>query len=176
MMKDTVTESLRVWKRRALGVVGALMLVGSAVALTEAATLPMPGPACNYPSGSNTCLTIRYLGNGIYSVLVGIDVHMSRQEAQSIVNAGGELFVAVIMANDHPNPAHDTTGLFEVPRTEMGVWEGGLYASFYLEVGSSALNEDHDRWLDEVCARVWLHDNLRGRTHTFHSGIILGYW
>ena len=37
MMKDTVTESLRVWKRRALGVVGALMLVGSAVALTEAA-------------------------------------------------------------------------------------------------------------------------------------------
>ena len=101
---------------------------------------------------------------------------MSRQEAQSIVNAGGELFVAVIMANDHDNPADDTTGLFEVPRTWLEVWDGGLSASFSIVVGSGALNEDRDRWLDEVCARVWLHDNLRGRTDIFHSGVLLGRW
>jgi hypothetical protein len=164
------------WTRRAMSVVGALILAGSALALAEAATVPAPGPACNYPPGSNTCLTIEYLGNDIWSVLVGIDVYMSHQEAQAIVNAGGELFVAVIMANDHDDPADDTSGLFEVPRTEIWVWDGGLSASFYIEVGSAALNEDRDHWLDEVCARVWLHDNLRGRTDIFHSGVLLSRW
>ena len=90
-MKDTVTKFLRMWRRRAMSAVGALLLVGSAVALTEAAALmEVPGPACNYPWGSNTCLSITRLGNGIWGVLVGIDVNMSRQQAQAILNAGGE--------------------------------------------------------------------------------------
>lgn len=179
MMKDTVTKFLRMWRRRAMSAVGALLLVGSVVALTEAAALmEVPGPACNYPWGSNTCLSITRLGNGIWGVLVGIDVHMSRQQAQAILNAGGELFVAVIMANDHPNPANDTTGLFEVPRIQMGVWDGGLYASFYLEVGSSFLDEDRGQHnqIDEVCARVWLHNNLGGGPVIFHSGCLWGLW
>jgi hypothetical protein len=81
------------------------------------------------------------------------------------------------MANDHDDPADDTTGLFEVPRIEMGAWDGGLYASFYIEVGSSFLNEDRGRWgIDEVCARVWLHNNLGGGPAIFHSGCIWGLW
>ena len=81
------------------------------------------------------------------------------------------------MANDDPNPANDTTGLFEVPRIQMGVWDGGLYASFYLEVGSSFLDEDRGQHnqIDEVCARVWLHNNGGGPA-IFHSGCLWGLW
>jgi hypothetical protein len=131
------------------------------------------GPACNYPEGSNTCLTITYQGNAVYDVHVGIDVYMSHQDAQDILNAPGEPFVAEIMGDDGHGPLNDQV-LFEVPIATgwPAAGEGSLSAEFDKRVGQRALNEDDGR--DEVYARVRLFDARTGQTRIFTSGKITG--
>jgi hypothetical protein len=174
MMKNNATEYFRGWRRRAIGAVGALLLAASAVAVTASAASAQM--ACHWPpeGGSNTCLTIVALGNDVYSIHVGIDVHMSQQEAQAIIDAnGGAPFGALIMADDE---GYDTTSMFEVPATWVVAGEGGLSAEFDLQVGSDALNEDKDG-RDEVYARVILYDPRYYPTpRIFESGQIAGYW
>jgi hypothetical protein len=56
MMKNNVTAHPQGGKRRAIGVVGALGLAGSALAVTGSADASVQEPACNWPpeGGSNT--------------------------------------------------------------------------------------------------------------------------
>ena len=172
MMKNNATEPSRGWRRRALGAVGALMIAASAVAVTASAVSATM--ACNFPpqGGSNTCLTIEPLGNDIYIIHVGIDVEMSRQDAQTLINANyGVPFGTLIMAHDHDRTSDDTASLFEVPTTWVVAGDGGLSAEFNLQVGSDALDEDKDG-RDEVYARVILYDTRYPQPRIFESGII----
>ena len=152
---------------------------GSKEAMMKNSILNIPigqvwGPICNYPPGSNTCLTLKYLGNAVFSVHVGIDVDMSRQDAQDIINAPGEPFVAHIMGDDGHGPLHDQV-LFAVPMTAG--WpvagEGSLSAEFDETVAHWKLNDDSDG-RDEVYARVKLFDSRTGQTRIFTSGKIVG--
>jgi hypothetical protein len=161
------------------------VIAASALAVTASAVSAIQ--ACHSPpeGGSNTCLTLEPLGNGVCSVLVGIDVDMSQQYAQAIidhyqVNGGVHwAFGPVLMAHDHDNPQDDTSGLAEVFLTAGWpvAWESGLSAEFSTVVGSHVLNEDTDG-RDEVYARVELHDPFSGISRRFRSGIITGdnYW
>jgi hypothetical protein len=175
MMKNNATEYLRGWRCRASGVVGALMIAASALAvIASAASAEM---ACNAPpeGGSNTCLTIEPQGNHyVYPVHVGIDIQMSRQDAQTIIDENGrgwgQPLAALIMAHDHDDPADDTTGLFELHPIYVTAWDGGLSAEFSLQVGAEAFDEDKDGE-DEVCARVILYfDPHTNQERIFHSG------
>jgi len=181
MRKTDAVAALQGWKRRVMGTLGALLVAGSAVALTATAAAAAD-PHCNYPYGSNTCLTIEDIGWGISRVLVGIDVQMSQQEAQYLIDAnGGRPFVVQLLAHDHDDPADDTSGLGEFdlndPRISWSVsaWEGGLSGSFAIEIASYILNEDKDG-RDEIVARVELYDPHYPGPAPFHSGIVVGYW
>src|SRR5687767_12928483 len=98
------------------------------------------GPACNYPEGSNTCLTLTYLGNDIYRVHVGFDFYIGRQAAQDILNAGSPIGANLVGEDDGPDQVRATIDL-----TYVQVGDGGLFAEFDTQVGSSRLNEDNGR-------------------------------
>lgn len=121
------------WTRRMRRAFRALVLTGSALALT--ASVASAKMACNYPpgGGSNTCLTITNLGNGIYSVLVGIDVHESAAEVQRLLNdaqaAGRPLFTALLKADD---PGSNDATLSQVPVSWVAGGAGGLSAEFHI--------------------------------------------
>jgi hypothetical protein len=177
-MKHHTTKHSRGWRRRALSALGALVITASAWAVTASAV--SAEMACHWPpeGGSNTCLTIEPVGNGFYSVHVGIDIQMSPQAAQTIIaengRGWGQPLAALIMAHDHDDPAADTTGLFELHPQWVAAGNDGLSAEFYdNEVHSSQLNEDDGQ--DEVCARVILYfDSSTNLERIFHSGCISG--
>lgn len=164
------------WTRRMRRAFRALVLTGSALALT--ASVASAKMACNYPpgGGSNTCLTITNLGNGIYSVLVGIDVHESAAEVQRLLNdaqaAGRPLFTALLKADD---PGSNDATLSQVPVSWVAGGAGGLSAEFYMLVGSTLLNEDNS-WRDkddEEYALVMMYDKgFPGGYRIFQSGVI----
>jgi hypothetical protein len=168
-MKNHATEHPRGWRRRAQGALGALVIAGSVVAVTASAASARQ--ACDQPQGggANTCLTIAPTSSVPCPILVGVDVDMSRDDAQRVINSGD--IGALIMANDHDDPYRDTASLFEVRRRSVVAGDHGLSAEFYMEVGYEALNEDRDGG-DEVYARVILYDPRYDQPRIFHSGII----
>jgi hypothetical protein len=159
-----------------MGAFGALVLAASALALTaSAASATM---ACHYPEGSNTCLTIEPLGNRYYAVKIGIDIYMTRQEAEALITWARYcwpqpcgLFSARLWGED---PGGDP-GLFTVPVSWVAAWEGGLSAEFDLTVYSSRLNEDTDG-RDEIYASVDMTDYRTGQRLWFTSGLVVGYY
>jgi hypothetical protein len=171
MMKHNATEYLREWRRRAMSMVGALMIVGSALALTASAAAA--AQACNPVLGSNTCLTIEFQGSNVYRVLVGIDVYMRQDEAQDIIalTPGGNPFFVAIMDDDGGGPLSDRV-LFPVPIAPgwPRAGEVGLSAEFETLVSGSQLNGDNDS--DEVYARVVLFDPRDRQTYILTSGVI----
>jgi hypothetical protein len=178
MMKNNATEHPRRWRRRAIGALGALVIAGSALALTAAAAAAAD-PHCNYPYGSNTCLTLEDQGGGIYNTRVGIDIRMSQEEAQYLIDVnGGAPFGVEVLAHDHDDPADDTSGLFEIGDEPDDLYQvsagaNGLSGNFEEKVSCLIFNEDNDG-PDEVVARVTLYDpNYPGGVVQFHSGIIV---
>jgi hypothetical protein len=182
-MKTTVTESRRVWRRRALAAVGALMLAGSVVALT--ASTASAEMRCNYPPGSNTCLTIEpYVYHWL--VRVGIDIfniyNIYGQSAFDVIAAhnavGQSPFVVRIRGDD--GPGFDPI-LFTIPLTATASWGGILSGEGYVVVPSSALNEDTNGG-DELYAEVILQDCSDFYrigcyyVQWFYSGVIVGSW
>lgn len=169
------------WTRRMRRALGALVMAGSALALTVSVAAAA-GPFCNYPSGSNTCLTINPVGLGVYTVQVGIDIEKSPQEAQDIINAarakGLPAFTAQIVGDD--GHGLNDTAQFAIPLTPgwPQAWSGGLSADFTLTVGSSYLDEDRGGDRDELYARVTLHDYRFGlhRIQVFTSDVIAAYY
>ena len=177
MRKNNTTEYLHVWRRRAMGALGALVIAASVVAVTTSAALAQM--ACNWPpeGGSNTCLTLENQGAGIYNVRVGIDVYMSQQEAQYLIDVNGGLpFGVEVLAHDHDDPADDTSGLVEVNEIyQVSAGANGLFGNFERKISCHILNEDKDG-RDEVVVRVSLYDPRYPKPRQFHSGIIVGYY
>jgi hypothetical protein len=158
----------------------ALVLAGSALALTVSVAAAA-GPFCNYPSGSNTCLTVTPVGLGVYALHVGIDIEKGSKEAQDILNAAwakGLPALTAQLVGDDGRGTNDTA-LFAMPITPgwPQVGAGALSAEFDITVGSGYLNEDTDG-RDELYARVTLHDYRFGlhRITVYTSGVHVGYY
>ncbi|MEN3359715.1 MAG: hypothetical protein V7637_3697 [Mycobacteriales bacterium] len=158
-------------KRRLLRLLIAATVVLGAVGLTA-------GPAsaarnCTGPANSSLCLTINGVGNGNFDVLVGIDVHMSLEEAQEYMGDPGDPFVVWIRGDDSGSLAEF---LFTVPLINLGASaEFGLSGDFDIVVPGSWLNEDNGQ--DEIRAQVFLIDtDTNTTTGTFVSGPIVGNW
>jgi hypothetical protein len=186
-MKHNTTKHPRGWRRRMMGALGALVIAGSALAMTAstAAAEDEHGPACNYPTGSNTCLWIAPVqGNlGSYAVRVGIDIEKSKTVGDAILaaaSAKGEPAFRAEIVGDDGNCETSTVIIksVDVPFDDNGpqAEDNVLSAGFLIKsVPASRLNEDpNDR--DELCARVTLYDYRFGleRKDTFTSGKIVG--
>jgi hypothetical protein len=158
-------------RRRLLQLLIAATAVVGAVSLTA-------GPAsaaqtCTGHADSNLCLAVNGVGNGTFAVHVGIDVHMSLEEAQEYIDDPGDPFVVWIRGDDSGSLAEF---LFTVPRTDLGASaESGLSGDFDIVVPGSWLNEDNGT--DEVRAQVFLIDtDTNTTTATFVSNRIVGNW
>jgi hypothetical protein len=132
------------------------------------------GPARNEPEGSNTCLTIKRLANDVYSVHVGIDIYMTRQEAQAHIDRlNGYPLIAYIVGDDG-RPDRQVLPLFNVPKTWTRAGDHGLSAEFDAVVGPAALNEDAGR--DELYARVTLVIDGHASDPRYTSGVIAAHF
>ncbi|MET9338932.1 hypothetical protein [Nonomuraea sp. NPDC003804] len=143
--------------------------------LTTALALPivaLAGPAsaeqqCRAGNGAVVCLSIDGLANSTYAVHIGIDVSMSRQDAQAIIDAPGDPVSARVLGADTFDD-----NLFSVPLT--AVWasaESGLSAEFDIIVNPFQLDEDDapgDRG-DEVFGRVRFVDPRTNTSRTFNT-------
>ena len=114
------------------------------------------------------CFTISQIGlsNG-FNVHVGIDVSMSQQDAQNIIDAPGEAFSATLYGED---TFFDDT-LKQIPVTWSSAWSGGLSAEFDTFASAETLDEDSDP-TDEVFARVKLHISSTDRNRSFRTNNI----
>ena len=121
--------------------------------------------ACHGPGDYNACLLITNLGGNMYRVYVGIDIYMSPQAAQNIVNSGTQPAATLYGADGSPS-ADDT--LTTLPRRSFFVWSRGLAIEFQKDVSGSLLNEDDG--IDEIIAKVSLYIPASGTTNTYETG------
>jgi hypothetical protein len=158
--------------RRSVRLVGgtcALALAGGVLGLM--ADPASAANACTTDDNAVVCLDINpNASRQTYFVHVGVEVHMSRQEAQAYVDQGRPFTVTMRGAD----PAFDDA-LFTVPNSAISATdEFGLSADFDVAVGRFALNEDDsffdDR--DEVYADIDLFDARTGQTVSYESAQI----
>lgn len=154
------------------------MLVMSLAVVGGVGLTAVPASAaqtCTGRSDSNLCLAIDGLGNGVFRVHVGIDVHMSLAEAQEYIDDAGVPFRVTIFGDDGGGTDQ---ALFDLPLTSLGASSGfGLSGDFDLNVTGNTLNEDPPGQEDEIRARVQLIDTDTNRvTATFVSNQLSGNW
>ena len=157
--------------RRVVPALAGLAIVPGAIMLTGSAA-SADGPACHYDSQRNACLWITetWPGSGEYAVHIGIDVYMSQQQAQDIIDRGGTLS-AKVMGDD---PSYDDL-LFHLDVMSMGAVPHGLSAEFRTSrVPGSWLDEDWEG-RDEVYATVVLTNPGRS-PRSFSTGQLTGYF
>jgi hypothetical protein len=159
----------RRWTRRALISAGAVLAAGSTLAFTAS-----PASAWSLPtvctSGTNytICLSGYTPGNHMIQIHVGIDVHMSRQDADNILAQAGNAFSARMWGAD---PSYDDWLDAPLTLSWEASWDGGISAEFDTLVPAWKLDED-DSWFDnkdDLFARVTLHD-FRVGDRNFNSG------
>jgi hypothetical protein len=153
-----------------------LSAVAAAVCLAGPASAePNPVNVCNSGSDFTVCFILDRLQlGGDINVHLGIDVAMSREEAQAIIDHPGEEFSAKIIGQD---PAFDNS-LVSVPVTWSSAWDGGLSAEFDMVATWSQLNEDEgffDGYIDDLFGRIVL-TKPNGQKRTFDSTTIHGYY
>lgn len=139
-------------------------MAATGVAVMLTATPASADQRCNTTRISNVCLTIQHGGNSIYDVTLGIDVHMSRADAQEIINAPGDPFTGTVYGADDGEEALFTIDITNLVATD----EFGLSGEGFVTVGGSLLNEDRDG-RDEVFGRIVLVDSRTGRERTFNT-------
>jgi hypothetical protein len=161
----------KLWKRGVARTVGAMALVmttGLATAGAASASGRLNEQICRGQSGRYTiCLYITDDQQSPYShffkVHVGIDVNMSQQDAQNIIDGGGS-----ITARMYGSDSIFDDNLQGVTRSWWSAWEGGLSAEFDRSICGGVLDEDPEG-VDEVYALVSLYDPRSGGTRTFRS-------
>ncbi|MFI7132716.1 hypothetical protein ACIBQ1_44050 [Nonomuraea sp. NPDC050153] len=154
-----------------------LAIVLSAAATTAvflanpASAEPNPVNVCNSGSGFVMWFSLdRIQLGGDINVHLGIDVAMSREEAQAIIDHPGEEFSAKVIGQD---PAFDNS-LVSVPVTWSTAGDNGLSAEFDMVATWSQLNED-DGYIDDLFGRIVL-TKPNGQKRTFNSTTIHGYY
>lgn len=148
--------------RRAILVVA--MVLGTFAVSTGAASADTS--KCPPPTGYATCfeLTERSVD---YVVYVGIDIYMTRQQAEDLISPPGEEFSAKVWGID---PVWDNA-LFNLPVIRSWASDGGLSAEFQLTVTKNWLDEDWDGE-DELQGRVRLYDHRNNRYLEYRTGVI----
>lgn len=117
---------------------------------------------CSSGSKHVICFSITKVGSDAYDVHVGIDITMSRSDAQAIIDQPGDPIDAWAMGADWFDNAE-----FRIPLSWVAAGDGGLSAEMDIRVPYAALDEDSDGG-DELYARVRLFDQ-RTSTRTFRS-------
>lgn len=158
-----------------------LLIVLSAVATAAvflanpASAEPNPANVCNSGSGFVMCFSLdRIQLGGDINVHIGIDVAMSREEAQAIIDHPGDEWSAKVIGED---PAFNNS-LVSVPVTWSLAGDAGLSAEFDMVATWSQLNEDDgyfDGYIDDLFARLVL-TKPNGQKRTFNSATIHGYY
>jgi len=174
----TISRTTRTTRRARAARAGAI--AAAATLLAAGASVATAGPAaadqvCNSGTGYVTCFSLTRLDDGTIAVHLGIDVTMSRADAQAIIDSPGEEFSASIVGQD---PAFDNTQM-TVPVTWSQAWDGGLSAEMDAIATFQQLNEDDgffDGYLDELFGRIKLRDPRTQRTRTFTTRVITGYY
>ena len=179
---DQAPANARAWRRGRrlvqvlIAAVGVLGVVGSTAGPASAAQ------TCNSTGGSVVCLAVDGVGGGQFKVHVGIEVQMSRAEAQEYIDDPGDPFVVTIVADDGIVSCPVFCGtvvpvLFRVPLTQLGAGDSSLGADFDITVPASALNEDPPGQEDEIRAFVELWDrDTNTLVRRFMSNQISGNW
>lgn len=121
------------------------------------------------PNRYTICFSITDITNGPhFTVHIGIDVAMSQQAAQDIINAPGEEFSAKLYGDD---PLFDNA-VKSIWVTSSWAWEGGLSAEFDVGILAEQLDEDSDGGTDELYGLVKLYVPDSGVTRTFQTNNI----
>jgi len=163
------TSPRRTGIRRAARVVGTVAIALGAVTVTAHAA--SAATTCKSQVGSVNCFSVDAVGNNDYRVHFGIDVDMSRQDAQTFIDHPGEEFSAKLFGDD---PVWDNA-LKNVPVTWSAAWDGGLSAEFDVVVDGAVLDEDSDG-RDELYGRVRLWDPRTNTTRTFYTNVLTGHY
>ena len=116
------------------------------------------------------CIQISTYGVRDFKVHLGIDVSMSRQDAQNILDHQGEEFSARLYGDDGWWSDDDDLGA--VPVTWSAAGDGGLSAELDSVAPRGRLDEDRDE--DEVYAIISLYVPSSGITRTFRSDTVHG--
>ncbi len=167
-----ITNTRRRWRtaRRTLIAAGAVLgTAGATLAVTssQASAVSLP-TVCTSGPGYAICLSGYTPGNHMIQIHVGIDVYMSRQDADNILAQWGDAFSARMWGAD---PSYDDWLDAPLTLTWEASWDGGISAEFDTLVPASKLDED-DSWFDnkdDLFARVTLHD-FRFGDRNFNSG------
>ena len=170
-MSNHPTKSRGRTKRLFLRATIGLTAVASAVGLMAAPALAAPN-RCTSPDNVVRCLYIERNPNGTYYVEIGIDVPMSVQDAQAIIDQPGDPFLVTMVGSD---PLADNN-LFTVPPYALDATAAdGLRGRFSRDqIPRSWLNEDNSIFdqTDEVFARIVLTDLRNNSTRTFNTVIV----
>ncbi len=152
--------------RRLATAATALVAAGTTLALTSTTASAWSFPSvCTGNSQHAICLEGYAPGNHMIQVHVGIDVYMSRQDAERILAQTGSAFTAALMGDD---PVYDNF-LTWLDLTREFPSDVGLSAEFDELIPASLLNEDSGPFdTDEVYARVSLWD-ARAGNRVFNS-------
>jgi hypothetical protein len=129
---------------------------------------------CRGGTGYFTCFSLAHHTSGLIDVHIGIEVYMSPQDAQAIIDSPGEEFSAKIFGDD---PYYDNA-LINMNVTQSGVFEGGLYADFDYVATFMQLNEDDSYFdnFDDLYGRIRLYDPRLNLTRTYYTSTLHGYY
>ena len=161
-------------KRRAIQLVLALAVVlGVSVATAGVAVAAGVGEqSCRGEANRYTiCILISRYGLNDFQIYVGIDVVMSQQYAQSVIDLPGEPFSAMVYGED---PIWDDF-LMYLPLTGTWAWSGGLSAEFWA-VANGRLNEDGGGDKDEIFAEVSLFLPWPATSRSFRTSTITAFF
>jgi hypothetical protein len=165
---STRSGSHRRRTRRTLTAASAIAASGAllAVSASSASAWSLP-TVCSGAAAANACLSGYTPGNHMIQIHVGIDVHMSKQDADAILAQPGNAFSARMWGSD---PTFDDWLDAPLTLTWEASWDGGISAEFDTLVPAWKLDED-DSWLDnkdDLFARVTLRD-LRSGNRSFDT-------
>jgi hypothetical protein len=115
-------------RRRILGIAA---VAASVLALASAPANAQSAEACIGTAASTVCLALTQIDADHYEVHIGLDVVMSIQDAQKIIDAPGDPLSAEMLQSRE--------SLFVVPLTDVEASEPGLVAGFDVDVTRSQL-------------------------------------
>jgi hypothetical protein len=170
--------NMKIWRNRLHLDRAGRVAVAVLVACGAMAVLAGPASAeqrCRSGPGYVTCFSLERMNNTNIAVHIGIDVHMSQEDAQAIINAPGEEFSAKVFGDDE----FFDNALINVPVTWSAAGTEGLSAEFDTVASWAQLDEDNSYWsgyVDELYASIKLVDPRTTVVRTFNTAIITGYY
>jgi len=151
---------LRNWRTRLFSAFAVLAVSGGALIATSS-----PAAAaeqhCNYNANFNACLTLTYKGFFWYDATVGLDVHMSQQYAQWLVDCP-HVVRSTIWGDDGGSNRSRIRDLVLSPGWPGAGPDGYGVEMYTININADELNEDGDDDRDEFYATIQYLDCMTG--------------